>query len=318
MILFDLAKVDRVRLEEAREVLMSIRKADNTERAYDCNYHLFREWCLDMQLSPLPASRDTMSLYAAYLLEEKRYRVSTVRVKLCGVAHRHRIEGYANPFDYAIREMLHNAARIRRERQQFKQAITIEHVRRAALLLAQDDPRSIRDRTVFVLGFALGWRRSEVVSLDYADVTFSTRGVILYLARSKTDQTGKGRTVSIPFGEREDTCPVRNLERWIEARGRWRGALFCGISRCSNVLERRVTGHWMCRKIQEILARIGEEKPRAFGAHSLRAGMITTAAENGADPIAIMQRTGHESIGSVMRYIRPAQGFRLDPLRGVL
>jgi integrase len=319
MILFDLAKVDRVRLEQARGVLMSIRKADNTEIAYASGYSLFAAWCFEMQLSPLPATEDTMALYTAYLLEEKRYRVSTARVKLCGIAHRHRVAGYPNPFDYKIREMLSNAARLRKERRQYKQAITLEHVRRAASLLANDDDlQSIRDRAVFILGFALGWRRSEVVSLDYADVTFAAKGVILYLAASKTDQTGKGRIVSIPFGEREETCPVRNLERWIEARGRWRGALFCRIRQGGTVLEQRLSGHWMCRKVQEILERIGEEQPRAFGAHSLRSGMITTAAENGADPIAIMQRTGHESITTVMRYIRPSQGFRVDPLKGVL
>lgn len=318
MILFDLARVDRMRLEQAREVLMSIRKADNTERAYVCNYSLFANWCGQMQFSPLPASEDTISLYATHLLEEKRYRIATVRVKLCGIAHRHRLEGFSNPFGYKIRDMLHNAARLRKERRQYKLAITLEHVRRAASLLAKDDPWSIRDRALFILGFALGWRRSEVLSLDYADVAFSTQGITLYLGASKTDQTGKGRIVSIPFGEREETCPVRNLEQWIDVRGRWRGPVFCRISRCGNVLERRLTGHWMCRKVQEILERIGEQQPRAYGAHSLRAGMITTAAEHGADPIAIMQRTGHESIGTLMRYIRPAQGFRVDPLKGVL
>jgi Phage integrase family. len=46
--------------------------------------------------------------------------------------------------------------------------------------------------------------------------------------------------------------------------------------------------------------------------------MVTAAAENGASLAAIMQRTGHRSVEMVMRYVRPAQAFKADPLKGVL
>jgi integrase len=46
-----------------------------------------------------------------------------------------------------------------------------------------------------------------------------------------------------------------------------------------------------------------------FGAHSLRAGYITTAAEHGADLARIMDQSGHRDPRTVVGYIRRANAF---------
>jgi site-specific recombinase XerD len=47
-----------------------------------------------------------------------------------------------------------------------------------------------------------------------------------------------------------------------------------------------------------------------FGAHSLRAGYITTAAERGADLARIMDQSGHRDPRTVVAYIRRANAFK--------
>jgi integrase len=47
-----------------------------------------------------------------------------------------------------------------------------------------------------------------------------------------------------------------------------------------------------------------------YAGHSLRAGLATQAAMNGASELAIMKQTGHRSLATVRRYIREGSLFR--------
>lgn len=170
---------------------------------------------------------------------------------------------------------------------------------------------------MILLQFAAGWRCSEVVSLDLADVRFVPEGMLLWLAKSKTDQQGRGRAVGVDYGRRMLTCPVEALKRWLEVRGCWAGALFTSFDRGRRVTRRRLNPDGGRRAVKAGLELIGEDAG-PFGAHSLRAGMITASAENGASETAIMQRTGHQCYGTLRRYVRPARAFHANQLKGVL
>jgi integrase len=142
--------------------------------------------------------------------------------------------------------------------------------------------------------------------------------MIVQLGASKTDQDGtRGRRVSIPAGRRPATCPIRAVRRWLAARGDWQGPLFCRCNRSGELLRKGIGGSTVNLRLKHLLSLHGEN-PAAYGAHSLRAGMITASAENGADIAVIMQRTGQRSVQTVMRYIRPVAPFKADPLKGVL
>jgi integrase len=52
-----------------------------------------------------------------------------------------------------------------------------------------------RDRALLLVGFAGGFRRSEIVSLDVEDVSETADGLVVRLRRSKTDPEAKGTTV---------------------------------------------------------------------------------------------------------------------------
>jgi integrase len=55
-----------------------------------------------------------------------------------------------------------------------------------------------RDRTVLLLGFAGGFRRSELVALDPQDIEETPDGLRVRVARSKTEQEAASHEVGIP------------------------------------------------------------------------------------------------------------------------
>ncbi len=61
--------------------------------------------------------------------------------------------------------------------------------------------------------------------------------------------------------------------------------------------------------IKKYMAAVGLDAS-TFGAHSLRAGSITTAAERGADLVRIMDQSGHRDTRTVVGYIRRANAFK--------
>src|SRR3954453_7751559 len=88
---------------------------------------------------------------------------------------------------------------------------------------------------LLLLGFAGGFRRSELAALDVEDVLPTEEGLVVKLRRSKTDPEGKGRDVGIPYGSTPSTCPVRSLAAWKTAAGISEGALFRGVDRHGHV-----------------------------------------------------------------------------------
>ena len=61
---------------------------------------------------------------------------------------------------------------------------------------------------MILIGFCGGFRRSELVALEYEDIEFVREGVKIFVKRSKTDQSGEGMTKAIPSFANALYCPV--------------------------------------------------------------------------------------------------------------
>ncbi len=85
-----------------------------------------------------------------------------------------------------------------------------------------------RDRALILLCFGAALRRSELVALDVADLETHRRGLLVRIARAKTDQAGQGRTVAIPDGKLKIPAAVRH---WLEIAGITEGPAFRGCDR---------------------------------------------------------------------------------------
>jgi len=186
-----------------------------------------------------------------------------------------------------------------------------------ALMLERcpDDQLGLRDAAMLALGFAGALRRSEICALDVADVESDGSHAILTVRRGKTDRTRRGQSVPIVDGER--IRPLRRLDVYLDACGIDDGAIFRSGKRNRTVGRRRVGADTVSRTIKRLGAEIGLD-PAELSGHSLRSGMITSAAMAGArwDKIADISR--HSSMQMLMVYIRDAQRFVDHAGNGVL
>ena len=146
---------------------------------------------------------------------------------------------------------------------------------------------------------------------------------MILIPRSKTDQTGEGRSVYVPRGE-PGTCPVAALERWLQLlRTRWprvTGPVFRAVGRGNIIFERRLRPPAVATAAKRAASAAGIDA-RTVGGHSLRAGYVTQARLNGAEWSAIMDTTGHRKLETVRRYDRggpEADDARLAAARRVL
>lgn len=318
-LLFDLGPIDFRRVREVRERILNAGKAANSLRTYASSWKAFTAWCTQAGRQALPASVETVECFISWSINEK-FRVATLEIRICAIRHYHALSGYEMPGGSAMNRFLHNAKRDLKETPVGRAALTPAHLRRIARKHFNGTPLQVRDWTMILLGFAAGWRRSEIAGLQLSDVKFVRRGVTLWLPSSKTDQIGEGRSVAIQQGEKEQTCPVRTLRKWLAFRGDWDGPLFVRFTPRNQAMTHRGisrTGDRVYEVVKRSLEEIGVD-PTNFGAHSLRAGMITAAAEAGATELSIMMRTGHRQSASLRQYIRPIEAFRLNPLAGVL
>ncbi len=197
---------------QARDYLRQS-KAPNTRRAYRADWAHFESWCSAAGRTSLPAAEDTLVLYFSALAAVSK--VSTIERRLAALSQAHQAFGYLEPIRGAtLRALLAGIRRAKGIAPETKAPLLADELR-TVLGHISEDPRGLRDRALLLLGFAGGFRRSELVAVDIADVVFSSEGVAVTLRRSKTDPEGQGRKIGIPRGARPETCPVRALAAWL-------------------------------------------------------------------------------------------------------
>lgn len=312
--------VDMGKLRQQREDLSTWKRARNTQIGYQSDWKIFTAWCEQTGRNPIPATPDTISFFATHQLEMEGLKVSTVVRRLTSIKYIHKTKGHDSKHlvDQQCRDVLMGARRQRKEKTEAKRALKLESLRKICGKLGQRTNADIRDRAILVLGFASGLRRSELAALDLADIEFCKKGLIIDIGSSKADQEGKGRSLGVFQGKRALTDPVRTLREWIRRRGRFKGPLFTRIQTGDTVTQMRIAGESINDLVQRCVRRIGLD-PTQYGAHSLRAGLVTAAADNGATDQEIMRASGHASIEVMRQYVRHARAFpNRNPLAGAL
>lgn len=282
-------------------------KADNTKRAYAADWADFTAWCEKYRRSPLPASPDTVAYYLADRSQE--LKSSTLQRRLATISEAHRTAGVESPTKAAQVKLVW--AGIRREKgtaQAHKKPTLTKHIR-AMVDHLPAITLGVRDRALILLGYAGAMRRSELVGLDVTDVAITDDGLVVMIRKSKTDQTGGGRKIGIPFGEHVETCPVRAVLAWIDEAEVEDGPLFRAVNKHGHVSDFRLSDKAVANVVQRSLKAAGKSA-RGYAAHSLRAGLITQAAMAGVSERAIQDQSGHKSLAVMRRYIRDGSLFR--------
>lgn len=280
--------------------LVAASVADNSRRAYTADLRRFSS-----HGGALPS--DSTAVAVCLAEHSDTHSISTLRRWMASLSKAHIAAGYPDPTKMEpAKSTLRGICRNRGEA-----------VHNAAPLLRDDifavldeigsGIRDVRDQALLLIGFAGGFRRSELVGLDVSDIVFVRRGLVINLRRSKTDQAGIGREIGIPLGKTRH-CPVSALEDWLRVASIESGAVFRPVDRHSHVGAGRLSSEAVSVIVKERVAAVGID-PGRYSGHSLRAGFCTSAAQAGVSSWKIRQQTGHASDAMLARYIRSAELF---------
>jgi site-specific recombinase XerD len=289
--------------------------SQNTRRAYTSDWSHFTAWCAGVGFDPLPAAPETVALYITSLVEQGR-KASTVQRRLTAISQAHKTAGYATPTTSPGVRAVWSGIRREHGTAQAGKAPVMTADLRAMVETLPDSLSGLRDQALLLVGFAGGFRRSELVALDTTDVQETADGLVVTIRRSKTDQDGQGRRIGLPYGSNPATCPVRALRAWYAASGITAGPLFRPINRHGQLQGRRLTAQSVALVVKRVAEAAGLD-PARFSGHSLRSGLATSAAAAGVSERSIMNQTGHKSVVMVRKYIREGSLFRDNAAAGV-
>ena len=304
-----------------KETLLNLQssKADNTVRAYKSDFNDFALFCVQNGFKSLPSEPKIVSLYLTHL-STKDIKVSTLKRRLVSIAVIHKLKGYY--LDTKHPSIIENLLGIKRRKgsiQKGKKPLLINNLKKIINVIDEQKKEKIikyRDRSIILIGFSGGFRRNEIVSLNYEDLDFVPEGLKINLRKSKTDQYGEGFTKGLPYFDSPLFCPVISIQKWIKLSNISSGPLFRRFTKGANLLEKRLTDQTVALLIKEYLNLAGIDN-KNFAGHSLRSGFATVAAESGADERSIMAMTGHKSSEMVRRYIKEANLFKNNPLNKI-
>jgi site-specific recombinase XerD len=281
-------------------------KSPNTLRAYKSDYKDFSAFCIKNNFNPLPADPKVLSLYLTNLSQTSKF--STLKRRIASISVIHKLKGhYIDTKHPIIMENLLGIKRQKGSNQKAKKPILINDLKAIIDVINKDkikEIRKLRDKALILVGFAGGFRRSELVALEHEDIEFVREGVKIFVRRSKTDQSGEGMTKAIPSFDNSLYCPVVQLQNWIYELKSRKGKVF-SISDKSVAL--------IIKKYANLAGLDGSK----YAGHSLRSGFATSTAESGAEERNIMAMTGHKTTQMVRRYIQEANLFKNNALNKI-
>jgi integrase len=310
-------------LAETAKAYARAAQSDNTQRAYSADWRQFASWLRRQGLAETPPDPEAVGLYLASQVERggAELSVSTLERRLSGIAWRYRQLG--QPLEIRDRHIATVLAGIRRRhgRPPLQKAAIFADELLAMLATLDMDLRGLRDRAILALGFAGGLRRSEIVGLDCGPrqtedgsgwIEVFPEGALLTI-RGKTGW----RDVEIGRGSRPDTCPVALLETWLRLGRIGHGPLFRAIGRKNGgVSGARLTDKHVVRLVKKCALAAGlrgdlaeGERRLAFGGHSLRAGLASSAQ---IEESHVQKHLGHASAEMTRRYQRKRDRFQIN------
>ncbi|KAL5496391.1 hypothetical protein EMCRGX_G012664 [Ephydatia muelleri] len=286
--------------------------APSTSTTYRAGIRKYYAFCTQFNLTPLPGSKHTINLFAAYLSQV--LQANTTQVYLAAVTHLHLTRGFSSPahnnptLNLAIRGMQRSQgpAHLRPKRL----PLTIGMLEQL-LRLVNSDPLSSHDKLMLKAALTFGFfgflRVSEYTRTTRgrfdprlhptrSDVTWVKEGLHFLIKKSKTDQTGRGTMISMGYTHRA-SCPVMALRAYFQnCTAPPRAALFHFHT------GRPLTSRAMRAILKDLLLRGGYNTPQ-YNTHSLQIGAATAAAQAGLPPSTI-QRLGRWSSAAYTTYTR--------------
>jgi len=164
-------------------------------------------------------------------------------------------------------------------------------IRIAKKLLKLKTRKSLRDRTILLVGWSAALRVSELASIKRKDLAKVPEGYILTLTNSKNLRLGETSKRLLPYSSTHSISPAGVLDEYLGTVET--DYLFPAFRRGDKELNKPIKK----RALQNLL-----ESLTGTSSHGLRRGVITTAFRMGCNPAEVMQISGHRSISSLLEY----------------
>ena len=290
----------------------------STKKAYKDDWKHFKQYCNWSEAKSLPADYPTVAKYLVYLANDRKFKVSTIERKLSSIISKHRESLHSIDRKHKlIKNVIEGIKRKHGTKPESSKALSLDEIKKIIDKIDEREKivsnlsllRNYRDKSLILIGFLGGFRRSELINLEYHDIESDLEGLRITIRKSKSDQKGigihkKGIRKS-PIGPKY--CPVINYENWIKLAGISSGKIFRQIDNSNKVLEKLSD-----RAVALIIKWRGEKAgidSKKLAGHSMRSGIATALAKKGATETDIKKITGHRSNQMVQRYIQNAELF---------
>jgi integrase len=310
---------------------------DGTRRAYSRDR---ADWVFYAELQgavALPVDEALLVEYVTTLLTTGNPRLGQaaqplsaagVERRLSAISTWSREQGHGAPDLRAARLALRGHRRRATSRPQQAAPLTVGALR---TLLAEaantpdgpDSARALRDRALLALGFALGTRRSELVTILIEHLQVQSDGIVVQVHRAKTRDLPD--LVAVPWAADPSLCAARAVVRLrtsLAADGFTIGPLLRQIRRGGHVQPEGLAPQAVADILQRIATRAGLPVPdgfRGWSGHSLRRGFASEARRAGADSLRIARHGGWaDNSAALTVYLADVDRWQDHPLSGVL
>ena len=274
--------------------------SENSRKALTGDLRHFTDWG-----GNIPANPETISRYISDHAEV--HSIATIKRRLASISKAHNMSGYDNPVSSELVKMVMRGVQRQHGKPQRQAAPILKEDLTVMLSHTPDNLKGQRDKALLILGFCAALRRSELVGIQAQDLEFNAQGLILTITRSKTDASGTGEKIAIPYG-RGKICPVKLVCLWLENSGIENGPLFVSFRKGNIPTGERLSDRAVSDIIKHYAAKAGLNPERHSG-HSLRSGLATSAAMHGVSSWKIRAQTRHKSDAMLARYIRDGDMF---------
>ena len=182
-------EIKKLEIETLENLKLS--KAKNTIRAYKSDFNDFVLFCSKHGMRSMPTEPKIVSLYLTYLSKQSKY--STLKRRLASINVMHKYKGHYLDTKHPI--IVENLLGIKRQigiHQKAKKPLLFNNLKQIIKVINNSKAsefKKLRDKTLILIGFSGGFRRSELVAITRDDVEFVREGVncLLYTSPSPRD-----------------------------------------------------------------------------------------------------------------------------------
>lgn len=293
-------------LRQGADAYLADQRPANTRDAYDEDWKVWAAFCAEKQLPVDLANADLLVSFVIWMEHNRAYASSTMARRVYGTVRTLRdrlgLEQVPKGISARATEAVNaydRRMRVANQEQGRGQAPLITPEMLTAMLATQpqDTLLGLRNRTLLLMWYHLGGRRSELAQLLATDVTDDGTVLLLFLRHTKT-----GPREPVIVRKTGPYDPVTAWYAWLDASGITEGPAFPRMDRWGKLL-----GPITPKSVGTVITEAGRAAGIAIPlrSHGMRAGHITTALEKGADLQTVALQTGLDPAGrAIYRYWR--------------